>query len=253
MAEFPAEAVLSLPAALPDTDAMALDEALATLEGLGVNQYDPPRYAYICALVERCQLAEGPLADWYDQRARQALVDYADSAEAARAAWVQDAQALYDNTPALALAINTALENWDGRALRRLQRGQSACIAAGPLAELVTQIEALHRESPLDDGGDSLEVQLRRQERQLMAEFGQVGESGELRSARSYRQRMQRSGAERLLADSVAGAPEESGPLNPQKLATRALTNMQQLSAPASARFVAWLNALLYLEKLSPP
>ncbi len=232
---------------------MALDVALALLERIGAQRLDPLGFAYLSGLITRCQLAEGPLAEWYGERARQALAQFADALATAREDLITQAQALHQQAPALVPAINTALEHWDRRALARLQRGQAAARAPGPLAELVMQIEALHRDSPLDQDSGALEAQLRQQEQQLMAEYGLAVEGGELRSARSYRQRMQRSGAEQLLAHSVAEAPEESGPLNPQKLATRALANMQQLSAPASARFVAWLNTLLYLEKLSPP
>lgn len=241
---------LQLPEALPDVESLALDRALQVLCERGADLFDPGGFAYLDALIQRAQRAEGELAAWYDVRARRALGDYTDRAETARCDAVSSAQALYCESPALAPAINAALASWDNRALRRLEQGQRTAPDPGPLLALVSEIEALHRESPLEDAGAGLEQHLRQQEQLILAEFGSAGGRLELRSARSYRQRMQRTGADQLLAHSVADAPQESGPLNPQKLATRALSTMQQLSPSCSARFVSWLNTLLYLENL---
>lgn len=241
---------LLLPGVLPDVESLALDQGLQHLREIGADCFDPVGFGYIDALVARAQRAEGALREWYDERARRELGLYADRAEAARCDWVRRAQALYEREPALAPAINAALGNWDGRALARLERSLDVSREPGPLLALVSQIEALHRDSPVEESADGLEQQLRQQELQILAEYGSTAERQELRSARSYRQRMQRTGAEQLLAHSVAEAPQESGPLNPQKLATRALSTMQQLSPACSARFVSWLNTLLYLEKL---
>ncbi|TGD73367.1 DUF2894 domain-containing protein [Mangrovimicrobium sediminis] len=241
---------LQLPAALPQVAELALDEALQALRTVGAGRFDAARFAYLEALVARAQAAQGELASWFEQRAREALGRYTEQAEQAREDWASRARELFDAVPALAPAINAALADWDGRALARLEHSCRQQPAPGPLLALVTQIEALHADSPLDEGGSSLEGDLRQQERAVLAEFGAGLASPELRSARSYRQRMQRSGAQRLLAQSVAEAPQESGPLNPQKLVTRALASMQELSPQCSARYVTWLNTLLYLEQL---
>ncbi|TXS93033.1 DUF2894 domain-containing protein [Parahaliea maris] len=241
---------LHLPGPVPDVESLALDRGLAQLREIGAEYFDPPGFSYLDALVARAQGAEGQLAEWYEGRARCEMSLYADRVETARSDWVERARALYEREPALAPAINSALEGWNGRALARLEKSQELSREPGPLLALVSQIEALHRDSPVEESAGGLEHQLRQQELQLLAEYGSTVERQELRSARSYRQRMQRTGAEQLLAHSVAEAPQESGPLNPQKLATRALSTMQQLSPACSARFVSWLNTLLYLEKL---
>ena len=72
---------------------------------------------------------------------------------------------------------------------------------------------------------------------------------GELRAAGYFRDARQQRNAEKLVSREVLAAPEDSGPLNPQKLAIRSLLAMGDLSPAYLGRFVASVETLLWLEK----
>jgi hypothetical protein len=72
---------------------------------------------------------------------------------------------------------------------------------------------------------------------------------GELRAAREFRATWARLSANQRLTQSQAQVPENAGPLNSQHLVHRALTLMRDLSPEYLNRFIAQVDALLWLEQ----
>lgn len=72
---------------------------------------------------------------------------------------------------------------------------------------------------------------------------------GELRSARLFRQAQLKQFADSLVEQAIKDSPENPGPLNPQMLAIRALTNMRDLSPHYLNRFVTYIDTLFWLEQ----
>jgi hypothetical protein len=79
--------------------------------------------------------------------------------------------------------------------------------------------------------------------------------SQELKSVRYFRDALQRQHADKLVTDALIDAPQDAGPLNPQKLALRSLAIMRDISPAYLGHFVSYLDALFWLEKIDtlPP
>ena len=72
----------------------------------------------------------------------------------------------------------------------------------------------------------------------------------ELRSAQRFRQTWERLGAELQVEQAQARAPQNAGPLNPQRLMLDTLARMGALSPHYLRRFLAHAQTLLWLEQV---
>ncbi|OUM02542.1 DUF2894 domain-containing protein [Variovorax sp. JS1663] len=71
----------------------------------------------------------------------------------------------------------------------------------------------------------------------------------ELKTMRYFRSTWTRLSADRRLAQSLAQVPEKAGPLNSQQLVHRTLTLMREMSPGYLERFMAYADALSWLEQ----
>lgn len=71
----------------------------------------------------------------------------------------------------------------------------------------------------------------------------------ELRSAQRFRETWERLGAEVQVQQARARAPQNAGPLNPQRLMIETLARMGELSPHYLRRFLAHTDTLLWLEQ----
>lgn len=71
----------------------------------------------------------------------------------------------------------------------------------------------------------------------------------ELRSARRFRDTWERLGAEVQVQQARARAPQNAGPLNPQRLMIETLAQMGELSPHYLRRFLVHAETLLWLEQ----
>lgn len=250
-AETPSEASQLPP--LPQSRDLAPDtlgETLDALEARGDYCCDTLRHGFIRALLDRADKRDGEGAAVLKQRAQAVLADYLESLHRDRERALDLGARLLAGHPDCAEELQPLLARHDIAALQRLERRRQRARGDSALAALTRELEAntdlAANESP-DDFGD----RLRNQERELLASYAaDTAGSVELRAARRYRQAVQRAGVEQLVTTSIANSPEESGPLNPQKLSTRALVTMRDLSPACSGRYVAYLNTLFHLESL---
>ena len=70
-----------------------------------------------------------------------------------------------------------------------------------------------------------------------------------LRSAQRFRETWERLGAERQVQQARQRAPQNAGPLNPQRLMVETLARMGELSPHYLRRFLAHTETLLWLEQ----
>ena len=73
--------------------------------------------------------------------------------------------------------------------------------------------------------------------------------ASDLRSVREFGEVWSRISAERQVAQALDRGPENAGPLNPHKLMLRSLSLMRGLSPDYLRRFLAQMDALLWLEQ----
>jgi len=81
------------------------------------------------------------------------------------------------------------------------------------------------------------------------APSGTVSPARELKSLRYFRSTWSRLSAEQQLAQALAQAPENAGPLNSHLLVLRALQLMQDVSPDYLQRFMSYVDTLLWLEQ----
>jgi hypothetical protein len=79
---------------------------------------------------------------------------------------------------------------------------------------------------------------------------GTVSPVRELKSLRYFRSTWSRLSAEQQLAQALAQAPENAGPLNSHLLVLRALQLMQEVSPDYLQRFMSYADTLLWLEQV---
>lgn len=103
-----------------------------------------------------------------------------------------------------------------------------------------------------------LEAALRQQELELADSFAEQananrhhspGHREELRAARRFHSAMVQLNADKVVQQAIAEVPEAAGPLNPQRLATRSLETMRDLSPHYLSRFVSYIDTLFWLER----
>ncbi|WP_272991387.1 MULTISPECIES: DUF2894 domain-containing protein [Spongiibacter] len=143
---------------------------------------------------------------------------------------------------------------------RRQQLTQRRCGAAVALRALQHE---LNRETgtPAEtrESVSPISALLRQQEFSLLGEVAETGAHQansanpprELRALRLLRSRQRHQDIEQRIDQAIQNAPEDPGPLNPQMLAIRALTNMRERSPAYLKQFVGYLDTLMWLEAQS--
>lgn len=104
---------------------------------------------------------------------------------------------------------------------------------ASPLAALNAHIDRASREAGAVDGSGAPDA----------------SPWPALRSARRFRETWEQLGAEQQVRQALERAPQNAGPLNPQRLMIETLARMGELSPHYLRRFLAHAQTLLWLEQ----
>ena len=236
-----------------------LDAKIAALQACGAHQYDPVRFRYITSMDERLQGKPPAVAEAMGRKAMAAIDAYESDLEGARrkaeAAFNRICAADPDKEP----RARRLFETYAFQSLHRLERHLNSQTRESELAALTRQIgrhdsvqedEASGRPRPDD-------LLHRQQQAAVAAADGSAGAGGpletaagtEMRSAGRFRDAMTAMHAERLVNRVAENRPENPGPLNAQMLASRSLPVLQQLSSAYLARFVSYIETLIWLEQ----
>jgi hypothetical protein len=147
------------------------------------------------------------------------------------------------------------------RAAGMLENYQRGCQQGGGESRLATIVSA--RRQQLTQRRCGAAVALRALQHELNRETGTPAETREsvspisanppreLRALRLLRSRQRHQDIEQRIDQAIQNAPEDPGPLNPQMLAIRALTNMRERSPAYLKQFVGYLDTLMWLEAQS--
>ena len=206
----------------------SLTDKIAALRSANAQSLDPVRFQYLESLARRAGEQRQSVANILAGKLQQALDDY---------------PTVVKVTP----------------------KRQPTSIES-PLAAL-TQILAAQTDRPdRSANGLALDEYLRHQEAEVLAEFCSTDPAEPptsahqvagrpptgLESARLFRQHQAALSVESLVNKALLEKPESPGPLNPQMLAIKALTNMRDLSPHYLRRFVTYMDTLLWIEQASP-
>ena len=186
------------------------------------GRYDPVRLRFIESLLCRYEASRGKLAQVLETKLRKALDDYRDNRPGGQ------------STAKSAARVNTPLRELT-ELLNNLQ-GQEDDPDIAPLEQTLRQqeLELVGAIAKQADQPPSANAALRQEE---------------LKAARRFHSAMVRLNADKAVTQALAEVPEESGPLNPQRLATRSLATMRDLSPHYLSRFVSYIDTLFWLEQ----
>lgn len=210
----------------------AVLKALAAMEASGADRFDPVRFRYIQAMAQKSLQQSSAVAALLVEKANQALQAY----ESRRGEQSAQITSLMEETasqqPAQSERMTKLFEAGDISAVKRLAQRQQTPDNADSFSALTQRLQATA------DTGSTL-----------------PGDSQELKSVRYFRDALQRQHADRLVSHALRDAPEDAGPLNPQKLALQSLAIMRDISPAYLGHFVSYLDTLFWLEKVDtlPP
>ncbi len=232
----------------------------------GAHRVDPVRFGFIEALARRAQAQQGPARRILDAKLDALLAAYADAVEKSQAAAAKTpppshaAQAGRATAPSIPAAARAASEP---RNLAHPQAtvarpppssprqpppavAQAASTATllspprrGVLATLIDEVDRRHAAAPRD--GDA---------HTTAASHGLPSSRPvELKSVSEFKATWSRLSADRRLNQSLmAKAPGNAGPLNSQHLVHRSLRLMRELSPAYLRQFMAYADALAWIE-----
>ena len=237
-----------------------LEAALVAVRDSGAEQFDPVRFQVIAAMAEKAITHRPETAKLVRQRALQRLVDYRENFHAEQ----QKAQTL--------LAKIEKQHHEYGEEARHLfvshQFAQLQKLASklerGSTESPVTQLSAqLLAAEPRTAAAHKSQLRprdfMRQQELELTAaatpgscaaDLSGIHQQTQLRSAQQCREALAQLETEYLVSQASRAAPEDSGPLNPQKLAIRSLLTLRELSPAYLGRFASYLDTLSWLEQV---
>ncbi len=220
---------------------MPLAELQATLAALQGQcpQFDPPRLRGVESLLEKAQEQRPSVQAPLLRRAASMLADYR-----------RDCEQFSEQPSRLAGVLAT-------------HRQQLATRRSGAASALRALQAELNRDTPddatSDEASSPISALLRQQEFSLLgASQSHAPDNAtseppkELRALRQLRSRQRHKDIEQRIDQAIQNAPQDPGPLNPQMLAIRSLTNMRERSPAYLKQFVGYLDTLLWLEAQLP-
>ncbi|MBL4671474.1 MAG: DUF2894 domain-containing protein [Arenicella sp.] len=246
-----------------DAKRLKLKQVFADLSSGYVNNSAPVRFDYIQSLYQRLSShhneANGELLD----KIQMSADDYMADLRKARSVAANTLEEVSANFPAQTEAAKVMFDQCQFRQLEQLSNSlikqQSADANIEMLRDLTKSINLQLGES---DGADdnqpmSFDKVLYQQEqnaRQVRSDSMPVSSDGSgeqlvMQSMKHFRQSMKHFNIDKIIARAIDEGPENPGPLNPQMLAIRSLTQMRDLSPTYLRRFAGHIEALLWLEK----
>lgn len=213
-------------------------DAAPTLEALrarGADRFDPVRFHYLEVLARRAAAQTGAVRALLERRLAGAVAAYAQVHAHALAEAAPGLAALALSHPPAADEIRRLQAAGDLRAARRLTARLAGQGQPDALGDLLQQLDRANPAPPLH----------------RIAEAGAApaGAPAELKSLRQFRRTWSRLSVERQLSRSLSRLPDKPGPLNSQLLMLRALQRLQDLAPAYLDRFVAYADALLWLDQ----
>jgi hypothetical protein len=229
----------------------ALEAEISALEADGGDQFDIVRFQFIRSMATRAQQLDEAVATIVASKALAALETY----QADRTREHHRVSAIVDEAGAQHPAARAELQSLfdDGKlpAVKRLAARLKRNTTATRLTPLLGRLESATFENSIERPVSDL---LQGQENAVLDSLATDSPDStarpaeELRSARYFRELRQQRAAQDRVSRAIEEAPEDSGPLNPQKLAIRSLLAMRELSPSYLARFVSYVDTLFWLE-----
>ncbi|MEP4485240.1 MAG: DUF2894 domain-containing protein [Halioglobus sp.] len=239
---------------------LELDHALSAVRETGAEHFDPTRFQIITSMADKALHQRPQTAQLVRKRALARLSAYQLKLQCEQERAEPLAAEIGQLYPEQSELASQLLASYQFAELRQLSRNLRRHATARQMEQLSDQLtssqvmatpEHTARQKPRDF--------LRQQEFELTqpapssdssAEFPRLMQQMQLRSAQQCREALAQLEAEHLVLQASRAAPEDSGPLNPKKLAIRSLLTLQALSPDYAGRLVSYLDTLAWLEQI---
>lgn len=242
-------------------NASAFKHAFDKLNVGHVKNFDPMRFAFIEGVAKRLKSGRSPAAQDLLEKAmesveqyqldfnqhRQQARDILDGMTTEFSEHADIAQAMYERCQFKQLAIF----------IKKLEQQELNQRRLSKLNELVSNMNKSIK--PEADTPEQLSIDdvLFQQEQSALVEAGDIpvdnvdgsGEQLVMQSMKQLRKSMKHFNIDKIIARAINEGPENPGPLNPQMLAIKSLTQMRDLSPAYLRRFASHIETLLWLEK----
>jgi len=208
---------------------------IEALRGRGAGRFDPVRLRYIEALARRAADHQGGARAILEDRLARRLAEAGERLDQAREQIRETIARAVERFPQAADELEQLCTAGDFSALRRLVARLEDQAQGAALADLLAHIGERPQPSA---------------EPALAARAGEDAEPrGELKSLSYFRSTWSKLGVEQQLAQALAQAPENAGPLNSHLLVLRSLKRMNDLAPDYLKRYMTYVDALLWLEQ----
>lgn len=234
--------------------------ALEDLRQQGAAGFDPVGLRYLEALARRSQTYRGAVAEGLASRLQAAMDAYGRRLATARRSAAEALARAAARHPQVADELQALFAAGDLAGLTRRIAALDAPAGPHPLAELVAYMAGQGdeagqgRAAPVQAASDMAPATPVAAPAVATgtgeAPSGAVSPARELKSLRYFRSTWSRLSAEQQLAQALAQAPENAGPLNSHLLVLRALQLMQDVSPDYLQRFMSYADTLLWLEQV---
>lgn len=229
----------------------ALEAGLAALKAVGGEHFDGVQFRFIESMTEKAGTRSEPVANIVANRALAALTAYQSALESERQGVNTMIAEVGARHPAAAPQLQALFATHRFSAAKRLAASLDRRAAKTPLAELLQGLESRSQTADETSFSGPMSANLQEQENTLIAADScepAALPAGELSSAHYFRELRQQRAAQDRVSRALQEAPEDSGPLNPQKLVIRSMLAMRDISPGYLARFVSYADTLFWLE-----
>lgn len=231
----------------------SLQATVTAMQERGEDAFDPSRFHFIVALLNKAEKQKGEVAAMVQEKAANALSSYQASLNNIKLdAQKLVEQVLQDNQEAARLFESSnfkAVVRLAEREKRRNSR-QSYAVLQTLFHEGETEEEEFQEQLSFDEELMAHENQLRKSfSPQVNIEATNLNAYGDLKSHKLFKDTWVKLQAEKIVADAIKQAPKDAGPLNSHLLAIRSIEAMKGLSPEYLNRFVSYMDSLLWLEQ----
>jgi len=262
-----------------DSSSLEGEHLKAKLDNLiqaGVDQFDPVRFRFIVAMLERANEKSPSIRKKIQAKADKALNLYQDEFDLARDQAAYISEQVESDFPDSTGLVQDLFEANDFKGVKRLASNlvQAKRIKPknlGALAELSKQLNQFGISSNENPEEQSFDDILRQQEDEIVQQFESSNSESdpcvnaqqnvsqkvlrvtsghrELKSIQRFRASREKIYADELVTQSIKEGPENPGPINPHMLAIRSISKMRDISPKYLSRFVSYIDSLFWLER----
>lgn len=229
---------------MTDSVMAAVNSQLEELREMGVDRFDPVQFRYLESLSRRLESITRPPTANQRERLEQAVGELRARFEQARSDAEQLARESGSPEPWQQLIATGDFRELSLQAKRHQQRRTTS-----PLTELIANLLGEQQSSGTGQPSSALDTLLQEANLDLTGD-GPSPARRELKALSGLKETWAMQALEQRIADAIEQTPADAGPMNPHRLVTRAIKQMQQLSPAYLHQFASHIDTLMTLEKL---